>query len=410
MRGAPSPSGLVLRRSEHSTLAACDGEAEPQMPLFRLHRSVSWPPSSPIVPLRATDQPGARTPSADSIDEDPFAYFISPPSLTITSPDGVEEDGYDRYDVFEDLSAGILPDGRPRSRSLSPFRSSDVMTDFDVLESAAAVSPGKPRRQGRLFPGLGPAPLKGLRKLMHIPHPSTPRLKPQGLSEDDVPDLDPLSPERPSISPSMSTSCRKERDRGRGRSRARTRGRGRGRSDAAARSTKTERVIGRSRLHSDRPRSWREPSWDLWTVLEERDWTQEEMMAMVQQAAMSYERHYGIAPTISFVDDDDDDVEGGYIYSQQDDGSDITATSEYSGTLHGQTSTSSPTHEETMSATASSLEDGSSSPNSVKPGKRKKKCGSKEGKGRSWGSSSSKEKAPAGYAYAKRLVKRIRLW
>lgn len=381
------------------------------MPLFRLHRSLSWPPSSPTVPLRTTDQHGLRTPSADSIDEDPFAYFISPPSLTITSPDGVEEYGDDRYDVFEDLSAGILPDGRPRSRSLSPFRSGDVMADFDVLESAAAASPGKRRRQRRLLPALGPAPLEGLRKWMHISRPSTPRLQPQGLSEDDVPELDPLSPERAPISLSTSTSGRKERGRGRGRSRVRTRGRGRGRRDAAARSAKTERVIGRSRLHSDRPRSWREPSWDLWTVLEERDWTQEEMMAMVQEAARNYERDYDMAPTTSFVDDDD--FEDGYIYSQQDDDSDTVATSDSSGTLNGPTPTSSSmmlTHEEATSDAASSLEGGSPSPSLVKPGKRKKKCGGKERERRSWGSSSSKQKAPAGYAYAKKLVKRIRLW
>lgn len=375
---------------------------EALMPLFTHHPSLSWPPFSPNVPSspssRATGQQ-ERSPagagsalSSASIDEDPFAYFITPPSLTVTSPDGDEEDGDDQYDVFEDLSAGILPDSRPRSRSLSPFRTPDLTLDFEVLESTSAISPGMTRQDDQhLLSQIKPAPLKTLRRLIHIPRPSTPRLHPQQVTADDVPELSPLPPRRTSSFPSAT----KERSRGRGRSRVRGRGRGRGSRSAQAtdQSSSSSRHAGgkaakttptRPRLHSDRPRSWREPSWDLWTVLEERDWTQEEMMAMVQQAAMYYGTNVPI--TTVFIENEDERSD------HQDDGSlaslpPMTAAGEEAqvGLI--------PTHDNPPLPTTKTTS---------KLGKRKKNGQDKKTK--------KANGAPRGYASAKKWVKRIRLW
>lgn len=207
------------------------------MPLFTHHPSLSWPPLSHIPSSSSssrTHRSGSPKGQA-SIDEDPFAYFITPPPIT----DLDEEEA-----IFEDWSAGITPTGRPRARSLSPFRlrsrsvvvQDDYDYDDDGDQTVITVSPPKSPRT--------PTAMRTLRRWMHhFPSPRTPRIQPQELSIDDVPALSPLSGSPPSTPPATCFSPR-------GRSR---------------------RDMKPIRSHSNRPHAWTEPDEMLWTVVEEED-------------------------------------------------------------------------------------------------------------------------------------------
>ncbi|KAI9792151.1 MAG: hypothetical protein M1816_002691 [Peltula sp. TS41687] len=201
------------------------------MPLFTHHPSLSWPPLSHIS--SRTHRSGSPKEQA-SIDEDPFAYFITPPPIT----DFDEEES-----IFEDWSAGIPPTGRPRARSLSPFRlrnrSVIVQDDYDADDQTViTISPPKSPQS--------PTPMRTLRRwIHHFPSPRAPRIQPQELSIDDVPPLSPLSASPPSSPPPEST-CFSPRGRSR-------------------------RDMRPIRSHSNRPRVWAEPDEMLWTVLEEEN-------------------------------------------------------------------------------------------------------------------------------------------
>lgn len=181
------------------------------MPFPALHRRHSWPP---LKPSQTTFGGG------DQIDDNPFAYFISP------TEDHVFVESY--------LTAGITQ--QPRTRSLSPFRCQSHNSSLSAppewrplvilrkllrrLEARRdsthrELSPPQPQRRAAPPPNL--------------------YLQPQPL---------PASPPSPQTSPRM-----------------------RGRRDlpSSVGSSKIRQV----RSHSGRPRIWREPSEDLWPLAEE---------------------------------------------------------------------------------------------------------------------------------------------
>ena len=163
-----------------------------------LRKRHSWPP--PRV-SRATFY-------KESIDSDPFAYFISPAS--------------DRDMYFNDLSAGI--DTHRRSRSLSPKRSRENNMLFSLAPSSSPTA--------KLKKWIERMELRCFRR--------SPR-----ISERPMPSPDPpKSPDSPiPVSPLA-----------------------RGRGDV--RSGSAHRV---NRNQQRRPRAWREPSEKIWSVAEEGD-------------------------------------------------------------------------------------------------------------------------------------------
>lgn len=182
------------------------------MPFPALHRRHSWPPLKTLH----TSFGGS-----DKIDDNPFAYFISP-----------TED----QDAFDDsnLTAGITQ--QSRTRSLSPFR-------YQLPSSPLSTTTGW-------------RPLVILRKLIrrlearryhthrHL-SPSQPQTR--AASPPDLylkPQPSPAAPPSLQVSPTI---------RGR-RTLPSSEGSGR---------------IRQVRSHSGRPRIWREPGEDLWTLAEE---------------------------------------------------------------------------------------------------------------------------------------------
>ena len=163
-----------------------------------LRKRHSWPP------LRVSRATFVK----ESIDSDPFAYFISPAS--------------DRDIYFNDLSAGI--DTRTRSRSFSPKSS---LNDHMLSSISSSASP-----TARLKKWIERMELRCFR---HSPR----------ISERPMPSPEPpKSPETPiPVSPLA-----------------------RGRSDV--RSGSSLRV---NRPQQRRPRVWREPSEKIWSVAEEGD-------------------------------------------------------------------------------------------------------------------------------------------
>lgn len=170
------------------------------LPSSHHRRSHSWPPFR-VHALHFSK----------SIDENPFAFFIS----TSDSVDDVSE---------ESMSAGI--EQMPRSRSLSPLH---IHRNRDPdLTSLTAPSP---------FLKLKKWIQRMERQYFH-----------RGLlSPTEVPQNTPLSPlQRSPVSPQS---------------------RGRGNFRGSPKSPKSPN----SRSHSGRPRVWREPSEGIWPVVEEQE-------------------------------------------------------------------------------------------------------------------------------------------
>ena len=176
------------------------------MSFFTHHSRHSWPAyESPTKHPRARDD---RKSEDLGIDENPFSFFISPPA---DDDHGPEEDYF---------SAGI--DSKATSPPRLPFRPGHT-NESSVME--AAKSPA--------------AVLRRWIKYMEARHPY---LHPRRQDEGPPP-----MPVVPFIIPS---DIRTERGRD------------------ADRSTETIRGRKQVRSHSGRPRSWREPSADLWPVSE----------------------------------------------------------------------------------------------------------------------------------------------
>jgi hypothetical protein len=226
-----------------------------------VNRRDSWPPTI----LRLHDDL-----SPEEIDENPFAYFL-------TSP-GPEDD--DEYEYYEDLSAGIEASDEPKTpvREVSP--SSLQRTPLETAEDSHA---GKgfamplSLRDFSIAPSNSKKEKKALHRtadLDHIPQPPpTPALRGRGIIR--------LPPNRP-----------------RGQTRSRS-------------------------LSSPRPRSWCEPSPDVWSIPEEKedtglddvpplslDWAEDSAQASGAEEALIFEEptepvkkkskkrvHWGFLPT-----------------------------------------------------------------------------------------------------------------
>ncbi len=176
------------------------------MSFFTHHSRHSWPPYETSA-KQARTRKDAKS-EERSIDENPFSYFISPP---LEENEGLQEDYF---------SAGI--DNKPAQRPLSPFRRKHVD------ESPVTDPPKSPSTI-----------LRRWIRYMEVHHPSIyhSRQDEASRSKPVVPFIPPL--DKPS-------------ERGREPDRS------------------AEKVRGRKqvRSHSGRPRSWREPSADLWPVSE----------------------------------------------------------------------------------------------------------------------------------------------
>jgi len=181
------------------------------MSFFTHHSRHSWPPYE--TPAKHPRAGNDRKSEDLSIDENPFSFFISPPAA-------------DERESDEDyFSAGI--DSKPTPHS--PF-SRSRMNESSVTEGAKSPA----------------AVLRRWIKYMEARHPY--------LSHRRQVEGPPSKPVVPFIVPSDDST-----ERGR----------------EADRSTETIRGRKQVRSHSGRPRSWREPSADLWPVSEGCEGTEE---------------------------------------------------------------------------------------------------------------------------------------
>ena len=151
------------------------------------------------------------TPHKKNIDDDPFAFFISASNGPVTFPD-------------DSIAAGI--EQSARARSLSPFLSrTHHEPNLAALTAASHIA--------KLKKWI----IKMERRYLNYKPPSS----------SGVPQNSPAS--------SLQRSPASPQTRGRGNARG-----------------SPQSLINRStRSHSARPRVWKEPSGDIWTVLEEQE-------------------------------------------------------------------------------------------------------------------------------------------
>jgi len=210
-------------------------------------RSQSWPP---LTIKRSRSWPslkvqGLSRQSKQNIDEDPFLFFISEPENIDSSWN-------------ENLSAGI--EGISRARPLSPCftrlqKQPKTAGSSDKAPQARPLSPFRPhspffnRRQKDSEFVNPPAAPKTTKLKIWIQKMET-RYRPKKRPVDiTVPKNSPATPRPDSpASPQI---------RGRGNIRGSPRA-------LASRSRGT-------RSHSERPRAWREPGEDIWTLSEEQE-------------------------------------------------------------------------------------------------------------------------------------------
>lgn len=165
-----------------------------------LRKRHSWPP--------------LRKPRAfffdEAVDQDPFAYFISPA---------------DERDVFVNSHLAADIDNKKRPRSLSPFR----RNSFTLLSAAAAAT----------------SPTAKLKQWIERMELRCFRRSPNSIQQL-MPSPDPAEP--PMIAQTVSPPLRGRRD---------------------VRISSSNRVTPNARSRPRRPRVWREPSKDIWPVAEE---------------------------------------------------------------------------------------------------------------------------------------------
>ncbi len=176
------------------------------MSFFTHHSRHSWPPYETTAKQTRTRKDVKS--EERSIDENPFSYFISAP---------LDDRDERQQDYF---SAGI--DDRPAQRPLLPFRRKQVD------ESNVTDAPKSPSTV-----------LRRWIRYMEIHHPSIYHSR-----QDEGTRSKPVVPFIPP------TNVPTERGR---------------EPDRSAETTRGRRQV---RSHSGRPRSWREPSADLWPVSE----------------------------------------------------------------------------------------------------------------------------------------------
>ncbi len=167
-----------------------------------LRKRHSWPP--------------LRKPRAfyfdETIDQDPFAYFISPA---------------DERDVFVNSHLTADIDEKKRPRSLSPFRRNSFTT-LSAATAAASPTAKLKRWIERMELRCFQRSPNSIQQLM--PSPDTPKL--------------------PEIAWTVSPPLRGRRN---------------------VRISSSNRVTPSTRSRPRRPRVWREPSKDIWPVAEERE-------------------------------------------------------------------------------------------------------------------------------------------
>lgn len=146
----------------------------------------------------------------EAVDQDPFAYFISPA---------------DERDVFVNSHLAADIDKKKRPRSLSPFR----RNSFTILSAATVAS----------------SPTAKLKRWIERMELRCFRRSPSSI-ERLMPSPDP--PDLPEIAHSISPPLRGRRD---------------------VRINSSNRATLNTRSRPRRPRVWREPSKDIWPVAEE---------------------------------------------------------------------------------------------------------------------------------------------
>lgn len=165
-----------------------------------LRKRHSWPP--------------LRKPRAfyfdEAVDQDPFAYFISPA---------------DERDVFVNSHLAADIDNKKRPRSLSPLH----RNSFSILSAATAAT----------------SPTAKLKRWIERMELRCFRRSPSTIGQL-MPSPDP--PELPEIARTVSPPLRGRRD---------------------VRISSSNRVTPNTRSRPRRPRVWREPSKDIWPVAEE---------------------------------------------------------------------------------------------------------------------------------------------
>jgi len=185
------------------------------MPYNELHRRDSWPPT--ILRLHEENIPEIED---EDIDVDPFSYFL-------TSPEDIDDDA-------EDLSAGIESDDDtdPPVRSVSP----------SSLQGLSDESGGDSYHPHDVAGGFA-APLS-LRDFTNTRRPDK-KDKAAGPQHDFGMALGSHPPKAPAL---------------------------RGRRTVRLTPTQKGRGRGHTRsLSAGRPRSWREPSPDVWSIPEEEE-------------------------------------------------------------------------------------------------------------------------------------------
>lgn len=176
------------------------------MSFFTHHSRHSWPPYT--APSKQARNRNVRRSEGFGIDENPFSYFISP----------ALDDEHNPPEEF--LTAGIDSEPSPRPRSPFRRRHDNESSVTEVAKAPAAV-------------------LRRWIKYMEIHHPH--------IYHGHQVEPPPPKPIVPFIPPRS-----KSADRGR----------------ESARSIEIARGRKQARSRSGRPRSWREPSADLWPVSE----------------------------------------------------------------------------------------------------------------------------------------------
>lgn len=214
------------------------------MPILQHESSATWNADSPTR-VHFLGPEDRESHGNGKIDDNPFAFFITPPG----SP-SFEEEIEEEEDDLEWSSAGIVSDGEDaskthhrRTRSLSPLRHQrhdSSPSSFRAFRSSHSLN------DLRRWVFQAPQPLS---------RPRTPTLQPQPLNLDDIPSFATLPPDDASSRSSQDLPTT-EPDRGRSSSRP---------------SLAPQQTSGGRRLkaHSPRPRSWRVPSFHLYTVFEE---------------------------------------------------------------------------------------------------------------------------------------------
>jgi len=209
------------------------------MPFNELTRRESWPPA--IVHLQQDDDDTM----ADTIDENPFAFFLSSPT---------DVDDYLFDDDATDLSAGIeTPDEKPAVREVSPSSLQRKGSPSDSISRDEVIDPDEDEMYIRNITRALSMPLSlsdftrsAIRdKVNPRPHLRSRARSPDGSAREQYLSASPRTPPTPTLRGRVNLAPS-----------SKIRGRGRGQTHS---------------LPARRPHSWRQPSPDVWSIPEEKE-------------------------------------------------------------------------------------------------------------------------------------------